>query len=46
MTWTPHATVAVIVEDDRGRFLMVLRCLQDYRDGRRYPFDAIADAQT
>lgn len=23
MTWTPHATVAVIVEDDRGRFLMV-----------------------
>lgn len=23
MTWTPHATVAVIVEDDMGRFLMV-----------------------
>ncbi|MFO7529865.1 MAG: NUDIX hydrolase [Marinobacter sp.] len=23
MTWTPHATVAVIVEDDRGRFLIV-----------------------
>lgn len=23
MTWTPHATVAVIVEDDHGRFLMV-----------------------
>ncbi|MDI9245694.1 NUDIX hydrolase [Marinobacter sp. CHS3-4] len=23
MTWTPHATVAVIVEDDQGRFLMV-----------------------
>lgn len=23
MTWTPHATVAVIVEDDAGRFLMV-----------------------
>ncbi|HKK55447.1 NUDIX hydrolase [Marinobacter sp.] len=23
MTWTPHATVAVVVEDDRGRFLMV-----------------------
>lgn len=23
MTWTPHATVAVIVEDSDGRFLMV-----------------------
>jgi len=23
MTWTPHATVAVIVEDNYGRFLMV-----------------------
>ena len=23
MTWTPHATVAVIVEDTEGRFLMV-----------------------
>lgn len=23
MTWKPHATVAVIVEDDHGRFLMV-----------------------
>jgi 8-oxo-dGTP pyrophosphatase MutT (NUDIX family) len=23
MTWTPHATVAVVVEDDLGRFLMV-----------------------
>lgn len=23
MTWTPHATVAVVVEDDQGRFLMV-----------------------
>ncbi len=23
MTWTPHATVAVIVEDDDGRFLLV-----------------------
>ena len=23
MTWTPHATVAVIVEDDHGRFLLV-----------------------
>lgn len=23
MTWTPHATVAVIVEDDNGRFLLV-----------------------
>lgn len=23
MTWTPHATVAVIVEDDEGRFLLV-----------------------
>ncbi|GGY84874.1 NUDIX hydrolase [Marinobacter zhanjiangensis] len=23
MTWKPHATVAVIVEDDRGRFLLV-----------------------
>ncbi|PHQ26460.1 NUDIX hydrolase [Marinobacter guineae] len=23
MTWTPHATVAVIVEDQAGRFLMV-----------------------
>ncbi|WP_375171831.1 NUDIX hydrolase [Marinobacter sp.] len=23
MTWTPHATVAVIIEDDQGRFLMV-----------------------
>ncbi|MBE02659.1 NUDIX hydrolase [Marinobacter lutaoensis] len=23
MTWTPHATVAVIVEDEAGRFLMV-----------------------
>ncbi len=23
MTWTPHATVAVIVEDDNGQFLMV-----------------------
>ncbi|NMT63941.1 NUDIX hydrolase [Marinobacter orientalis] len=23
MTWTPHATVAVIVEDDQGRFLLV-----------------------
>lgn len=23
MTWKPHATVAVVVEDDRGRFLMV-----------------------
>lgn len=23
MTWTPHATVAVIVEDQNGRFLMV-----------------------
>ena len=21
--WTPHATVAVVVEDDQGRFLMV-----------------------
>lgn len=23
MTWTPHATVAVVVEDAQGRFLMV-----------------------
>lgn len=23
MTWKPHATVAVVVEDDQGRFLMV-----------------------
>ncbi len=23
MTWTPHATVAVIVEDEKGRFLLV-----------------------
>ncbi|MBZ2167771.1 NUDIX hydrolase [Marinobacter sp. F4216] len=23
MTWKPHATVAVIVEDDQGRFLLV-----------------------
>ncbi len=23
MTWTPHATVAVIVEDEAGRYLMV-----------------------
>ncbi len=23
MTWTPHATVAAIVEDDNGRFLLV-----------------------
>ncbi|MFL1405492.1 NUDIX hydrolase [Marinobacter sp. M1N3S26] len=23
MTWKPHATVAVIVEDERGRFLLV-----------------------
>jgi 8-oxo-dGTP pyrophosphatase MutT (NUDIX family) len=23
MTWTPHATVAVVVEDNQGRFLMV-----------------------
>jgi len=23
MTWTPHATVAAIVEDDKGRFLLV-----------------------
>jgi hypothetical protein len=24
MTWTPHATVAAIVEDDQGRLLMDL----------------------
>lgn len=23
MTWTPHATVAVVIEDDQGRFLLV-----------------------
>ncbi|MCG2579380.1 MAG: NUDIX hydrolase [Marinobacter sp.] len=23
MTWTPHATVAVVVENDQGRFLLV-----------------------
>ena len=23
MTWTPHATVAVVIEDDSGRFLVV-----------------------
>ena len=23
MTWKPHATVAVVVEDDQGRFLLV-----------------------
>lgn len=30
MTWTPHATVAVVVEDDLGRFLMV----EERSDGR------------
>ncbi|SFR48519.1 ADP-ribose pyrophosphatase YjhB, NUDIX family [Marinobacter daqiaonensis] len=31
MTWTPHATVAVIVEDDQGRFLLV----EEVVEGRR-----------
>lgn len=26
MIWTPHATVAVIVEDEQGRFLLVEEC--------------------
>lgn len=30
MTWTPHATVAVIVEDPTGRFLMV----EEFSGGR------------
>lgn len=30
MTWTPHATVAVIVEDQAGRFLMV----EEFSGGR------------
>jgi len=30
MTWTPHATVAVIVEDQAGRFLMV----EEFSSGR------------
>jgi 8-oxo-dGTP pyrophosphatase MutT (NUDIX family) len=30
MTWTPHATVAVVVEDERGRFLMV----EEHSSGR------------
>lgn len=30
MTWTPHATVAVIVEDRAGRFLMV----EEFSGGR------------
>ncbi|SDW57147.1 NUDIX hydrolase [Marinobacter mobilis] len=30
MTWTPHATVAVIVEDEQGRFLLV----EENSDGR------------
>lgn len=30
MTWTPHATVAVVVEDKHGRFLMV----EEHSSGR------------
>lgn len=30
MTWTPHATVAVIVEDQKGRFLVV----EEFSGGR------------
>lgn len=30
MTWTPHATVAVVVEDAHGRFLMV----EEHSSGR------------
>ncbi|WP_417514051.1 NUDIX hydrolase [Marinobacter sp.] len=30
MTWTPHATVAVVVEDEHGRFLMV----EEHSSGR------------
>lgn len=30
MTWTPHATVAVVTEDEHGRFLMV----EESSDGR------------
>lgn len=30
MTWKPHATVAVIVEDTQGRFLLV----EEHSDGR------------
>jgi len=30
MTWTPHATVAVVVEDAQGRFLMV----EEHSSGR------------
>lgn len=31
MTWTPHVTTAVIVEDDQGRFLLV----EEISGGRR-----------
>lgn len=30
MIWTPHATVAVIVEDEQGRFLLV----EEHSDGK------------
>jgi len=32
--WTPHATVATIVTDDQGRFLMVRETVQDLNSGR------------
>lgn len=31
MTWTPHATVAVVVEDEQGRFLLV----EELSEGKR-----------
>ncbi len=30
MTWTPHATVAVVVQDDQQRYLLV----EEHREGR------------
>lgn len=31
MIWTPHATVAVVVEDDQGRYLLV----EEHSEGKR-----------
>jgi len=31
---------------DKLRSPLVLQCIEDYRNGRRYPLDVVVDAQT
>lgn len=42
MVWKPNVTVAAVIEHD-GKFLLVVKCIDDYLAGKRYPLELLPD---